>query len=560
MNVIQRFAARLLPTKWFKPAESDRYLGTRIGVRITPTEINHRLQSANIGDTRLLSALKAEMRTVDGDLESHLGKIEGMLLGAPVELAMPVEDDAQAEDVAEDCREQLLDPDLRLDLAVKHALWGLMDGHAGFQMLVERRGKTFRLTNLDPVPSERFWWPTGQAQLHVQPGDDQGLWMPVEQLGETCPVLVVEGHVLSRDRIGLLRRCLAPWLTKLYGFDWWARSVELTGIPYRKAKYRGGVDLGQLETALRTMGSAGYGMFPDGVDLEFVTQAMGARNAHEDLVGYCDREKAKVLLGATQTAEIQAGSGSKASAGVHERVLEGVVDGYGRQISMFLRAQVLKPLVRMNWGDDAAERLTPVPVIRVKSNADLGELFAALKLAGEAGLKTIPVKWVHMQAGIPMPEDDEECLARPVPPTPVLPPGGAKLPVPGEDPKDATEPPETPGEKPDPEDEAEPPEPSKQAAARRKASAKARRRPPAAILDDLEAWALSRAADTGKDLVAPYAAIIEEVRRDGGDIGHLAARVRLQAQILGTDPKETADLIAMVCAHATLTGFVTERT
>jgi len=25
MNVIQRFAARLLPTKWFKPAESDRY-------------------------------------------------------------------------------------------------------------------------------------------------------------------------------------------------------------------------------------------------------------------------------------------------------------------------------------------------------------------------------------------------------------------------------------------------------------------------------------------------------------------------------------------------------
>ena len=558
MNAIQRLAARLLPTEWFRPAESDRYLGTRIGVRITPHEINHRLQSANIGDTRLLSALKAEMRTVDGDLESHLGKIEGMLLGAPVELAMAGEDDTQAEEIAADCREQLLDPDLRLDLAVKHALWGLMDGHAGFQMLVAKEGKRFRLTNLDPVPSERFWWPTGQTLLHVQPGDDQGTWVPVEQLGETCPVLVVDGHVLSRDRIGLLRRCLAPWLTKLYGFDWWARSVELTGIPYRKAKYSGGVDLVKLEAQLRTMGAAGYGMFPTGVDLDFITQTMGARNAHEDLVGYCDREKAKVLLGATQTAEIQAGSGSKASAGVHERVLEGVVDGYGRQISAFLRAQVLKPLVRMNWGDDAAERLTPTPVIRVKSNADLGEFFAALKLAGEAGMTTIPVAWVHQQAGIPMPEDDEECLEAKAP-APVVPPGGGKAPVPGEDPEDATEPPETPGEKPDPEDEAEPPEPSKQAAARLAAS-KPRRRPPAAILDELEAWALSRAADAGKDLVAPYAAIIEEVRRDGGDLGHLAARVRLQAQILGTDPRETSDLIAMVCAHATLTGFTTERT
>ena len=53
-----------------------------------------------------------------------------------------------------------------------------------------------------------------------------------------------------------------------------------------------------------------------------------------------------------------------------------------------------------------------------------------------------------------MPEDDEECLARPVPPAPVVPPGGGKAPVPGEDPEDATEPPETPGEKTDPEDEA----------------------------------------------------------------------------------------------------------
>ncbi len=533
MNVIQRFAARLLPEEWFVPANMDRYWGAQVGVPITASDVNWRIASARAGDTRTLSGLKAEMRSVDGDLESHIGKIEGMLAGAPLELVAPK--DPKADEITAFCREQLLDPDLDLPGVIKHALWGLLDGAAPFQVVMRPDGKGVRLSAITPVPSERVFWPAGLTEPHIQPDANVGDHVPVDSLGAACAVLIVDRHVLARDRVGLLRRCVSPWLTKLYGFDWWRHAVELHGTPYRKAKYRGGVDLVKLEASLKGMGNSGYGMFPDNVDLEFMSQVLGSRNAHEDLVGYCDREKAKVLLGGTQTADIQQGSGSKASAGVHERVLETTVDGYGRQIGAFLRSQILKPLVTIRYGAATAEQFTPVPTLRVKSNADLGAFFAAMKTAGEAGMTTIPRAWVHTQTGIPMPEEGEECLEAKAP-TPQLAPAGVP-----EDPEDVAEP------------------AKKAASSRRKAAAAARRRPPAALLEDLEAWALSAGADAGKDLVAPYAALIEEVRKDGGDLGHLAARVRLQASMASKPPQETADLIAMVCAHAMLTGFTTER-
>ena len=521
MNVIQRFAARLLPAEWFRPSDMDRYWGPQLGAPITSSDVNRRLAQAQVGDTRLLSGLKAEMRSVDGDLESHLGKIEGMLSAAPLELVAPK--DPIAEEIAGYCREQLTDPDLDLPAVIKHALWGLLDGVAPFQVSMRPVGKGFRLAAITPVPSERVFWPAGSTELHIQPDGDTLNVVPVSSLGYSCAVLVVDPHVLARDRVGLLRRCLAPWLTKLYGFDWWRRAVELHGTPYRKAKYRGGTNLTQLEASLKAMGTAGYGMFPDGVDLEFVTQALGSRNAHEDLVGYCDREKAKVLLGGTQTADIQQGSGSKASAGVHERGLEVKVDGYGRQIGAFLRAQVLKPLVTLQYGAAAAERFTPVPVLRVKSNADLGTFFAAIKLAMEAGMETIPVTWVHEQAGIPMPEEDEECLELPEtgPETPEAGAGAS-----GE-----------PAEPPDPEDGAEVDPELEKASARRPA--------PAAGIEGAEAFALRYANGAGRELLAPLDDLIQEAIRDGATLPQLLARVIQRSGLPPSSPKLIETLTAV---------------
>ncbi len=518
MNVIQRFAARLLPVEWFKPSSQDRFWGAEIGTPATLSDVNQRLAQARIGDTRRLSGLKAEMRSVDGDLESHIGKIEGMLAAAPLELVAPK--DPKADEITAFCREQLLDPDLNLTTVVKHALWGLLDGAAPFQVTMRPIGKGFRLSAITPVSSERVFWPTGSPEPHIQPDGSLSDHVPVSQLGASCAVLVVDPHVMARDRVGLLRRCLPPWLTKLYGFDWWRRAVELHGTPYRKAKYRGGTDIGKLEASLRSMGTAGYGMFPEGVDLEFVSQALGSRNAHEDLVGYCDREKAKVLLGGTQTADIQQGSGSKASAIVHERVLETMVDGYGRQIGTFLRSQILKPLVELSYGADAAEQFTPSPVFRVKSNADLGEFFTAIETAVKAGVKTIPVRWMHEQTGIPMPEEDDECLEAKAP-TPQLPAAAA----------------------------GEPEPPQKQAARRPRLSPG---------LESAEAFAMRYANEAGREILAPLQELIDQAERDGATLHQLLARV-MQRSGLPADSPKLIETLTAVQLEAAMRGWTEAR-
>ena len=65
--------------------------------------------------------------------------------------------DAQADEIATFCREQLTDPDLDLPGVVKHALWGLLDGVAPFQVTMEPDGKGYRLVAITPVPSERVY-------------------------------------------------------------------------------------------------------------------------------------------------------------------------------------------------------------------------------------------------------------------------------------------------------------------------------------------------------------------------------------------------------------------
>ena len=360
---------------------------------------------------------------------------------------------------------------------------------------------------------------------------------------------MAEPEQVRRDRAGILRRCVSPWLTARNGREWWARDIEIFASPFRWAKYKRGDKNApaQLREALRTMGNLGYAAFPDDVDLEFVKGFDTAGKGQGDLVGYCERSMSKAVLGATQTADIQIGAGSKASAGVHLEVVETRVDSYGRVICEdVLRRQILKPLVAASFGQEAAELYTPVPQIRIRKNDDLLEFMQALKTAREAGVTTIPVAYVHARTGIPQPEEGEPVLEPP--PAPVVAPGGAGResgPV-DEEEQDDLEDPE--GESEDGQDQPE---------------AHAPRRPAseplaAAELAQLEAWAVEGVDDAGKALLAPYVALIREVKRDGGDLGHLAARVRLQAQMAGEGKAKTADVVARVVAHALLTGWAHE--
>ena len=417
---------------------------------------------------------------------------------------------------------------------------------SGFQTIVKpgMHGR-WRLARLDPVESERYRWHPTTKQLCVQPGDDTSELVPVADLGSRAVTIVAEPTVRRRDRAGVLRRCVSPWLTARNGREWWARDIEIFASPFRWAKYkRGDKDApAKLREALRTMGNLGYAAFPDDVDLQFVKGFDTAGKGQGELVGYCERAMSKAVLGSTQTADVQVGAGSKASAGVHFDVVETVVDSYGRRICEVFREQLLKPLVAISFGSEIAEQFTPVPILRVRRYDDLLTFWQAMETAGKAGAKGIPLSYVRSRTGMPEAEEGEPVLE---------PPSPAPAPAPGPGPKG----PEPEDDEPEPDETDDPAEPDKQAVGRQTHAA--RRQAPASELSRLEAWAVEDVESAGKALLAPYVALIAEVKRDGGDLGHLAARVRLQAQMENEGKAKTADLVSRVIAHALLTGWAHE--
>lgn len=544
---------------WLELGPFDRD-SVGLGQAFTKATINQYISSASMGDTRQLSYLKAEMAT-DAHLSAEIAKAVGMLVAAPFDLTpWPLSvntwsgrktlEAKRALEITSFCRDQLMDPDIQLDRAIEHAFLGLLEGASGCQVVWKRTtGGRFGLEALYPIPTDRFRWFYDRHALGVQPDEDSSKLIPVEELGVRIATIVVSPHVTRRDRCGILRKCFAPWLTARNGLEWWARDVEIFASPFRWAKYKRGDKkaAGELREALRGMGNLGYAAFPDDVDLKFLKGFDVAGKGQGELVGHCERSESKAILGATQTADIQVGAGSQASTGVHLDVVETRVEGYGRVIGEnFFRRQVLKPLVAASFGAEAAELHTPVPQMRVRRNADLLTFFEAMEKAGKAGAETIPVAFIHARTGIPQPEEGEPCLkppaASPAPPAasggePAGPKGGK----PAADPEDETEDLEDPG----------------------KAEAHAARRPAAAPLEaaelaQLEAWAVEGVERAGKALLAPYVALIAEVKRDGGDLGHLASRVRLQAQMSGEEKDKTADVVSRVVAHALLTGWAHE--
>jgi len=559
MSLFDRLKSLLPRTAWYVPSWNDRNVFP-VGQVINKTIISAALQSAHVGDLRYFAVLKQEMRASDPHLSSEVEKVEGFLTRSfeiqPAKVegligSKATTNEAQlALDAAAYLREQFLLPEIQMGRAIKHAFSGLLDGVAGLQLVVDTKGRDEIVREFSPVATERFRYFPGSAILSVQPTDDQHDLVPASELQALGGLVLFEeeAHISSPARRGIMRRVLSAWLTKRYGFEYWALFVQLMGIPLRKGTYKIGDDKGraELEAALRSAGSAPYVAFPDTTDVQFVSGlAGGAVNVHKDLVEHCEGLESKAITGSKQTSQTIRGEGSgQASSGTHERMLETRCEGYAARICEVFEAQAFRPMIARRFGADIARRITPKARIRIKGTEDLLNLSTAVKNFRDGGFTALALSDIYERGGLHVPAEGEETLAdlikaaAPV----VMPQPGA----PAEGNKPDGTPPAPPSPKPGEADTA----PETLSAGSDLAD----------TLKGLEAAAVKQSRGAGDSVVAPYADIIKQVLKEGGDLGHLANRVRhLEATNAGKTPKETADVIAAVCARALLTGYTQER-
>lgn len=176
---------------------------------------------------------------------------------------------------------------------------------------------------------------------------------------------------------------------------------------------------------LAEMGPCGYGVAPEGTNLQTIETTRGAGdNPQLALLDRADTLCDILILGQTLTTDV-GDSGSRALGQVHASVRADIVDSAANWLAEILNEQLLPTLMGLNTG--AAPDLSALPYWEPsrKQGVDTKVLAETLEILTRAGLP-IPKAWAYASLDIPEPQAGEATLT---PPTPDLAPALAKMPV-----------------------------------------------------------------------------------------------------------------------------------
>ena len=102
---------------------------------------------------------------------------------------------------------------------------------------------------------------------------------------------------------------------------------------------------------------------------------------------------------------------TRAAAEVHQDILALLIRMSKRALAQMLRNDVFRPLVRYNWGDDAAARFTPTVNLSEIEAEDLSPRMVAVAQLADKGL-IFPSQLPDLFADLDLPEASQEDLAR----------------------------------------------------------------------------------------------------------------------------------------------------
>ncbi|WP_294958721.1 DUF935 family protein [uncultured Flavobacterium sp.] len=143
------------------------------------------------------------------------------------------------------------------------------------------------------------------------------------------------------NNIGILEKATPYAILKRHSWGSWDEFEEMFGVPIRIAKVASQSDAVKNEVAswLEEMGSAAYGVFPIGTEIEIKENSKtDAFNVFYMKIQALDKELSKLILHQTMTTE----NGSSRSQGeVHENTLEEVTKSDKKKMLSFLNKRLV---------------------------------------------------------------------------------------------------------------------------------------------------------------------------------------------------------------------------
>lgn len=151
------------------------------------------------------------------------------------------------------------------------------------------------------------------------------------------------------DQIGLLEKAAPYTILKRHSWGSWDEFEELFGIPIRIAKIASQSDTVKTEVAgwLEEMGSAPYGVFPLGTEIDIKENSKGdAFNVFYQKIKALDAELSKLVIHQTMTTE---NGSSKSQGEVHERTMEEVIYADEKKILAFLNNRLVPAMRNLGY-------------------------------------------------------------------------------------------------------------------------------------------------------------------------------------------------------------------
>jgi len=390
---------------------NGRVLSDHPSNRITPSKLKSILEDAENGDITAQHELFMDIEEQDSAIGANIQTRKRAILTldwriAEPRNATPAEEKLQAE----------IDELFYQYPNFENLLMDMMDavGHGFSALEIE-----WKLEGGKYIPNNFIARP--QSWFKLDKNDNLLLKTPSNAMGESLRPFgwVVHSHKsrsVQLARMGLFRTLAWLYMFKHYSVRDFAEFLELYGMPIRIGKYGAGATNEEKRTLLRALAQIGHnaaGIMPDSMTIELHnaanTGAGSANNPFLQMVDWCEKSIARLILGQTLTSGADGKSSTNALGNVHNEVRRDLLVSDAKQVAQTITQQIILPYLQINVDPNIALHRVPYFEFDTKKYDDLSTFADAIpKLVG-IGVQ-IPEKWTRDKLGIPEAQDGEVVL------------------------------------------------------------------------------------------------------------------------------------------------------
>ncbi|MFC1133442.1 DUF935 domain-containing protein [Pasteurella multocida] len=389
--------------------ERGRIISDHPSNKITPEKLKTILEDAERGDITAQHELFMDIEERDNDIAAHVQTRKRAILKLDWHISAPRNATAAEEKLQAEIEELFYQYPNFEDLLVD-----MMDavGHGFSALEIE-----WKLEQGKHIPHKFI--PRPQSWFCLDKDDNLLLKTPENVMGEPLWLFgwVVHKHksrTVQLARMGLFRTLVWLYMFKYYSVFDFAEFLELYGMPIRIGKYGYGASEGEKKTLLRALAQIGHnaaGIMPEGMSIELhnAANSTSANNPFLQMIEWCEKSAARLILGQTLTSGADGKSSTNALGQVHNEVRMDLLVSDAKQVAQTITQQIILPYLQINVDPNISASRVPYFEFDTKEYEDLSTFAEAIPKLVAVGVQ-VPERWARDKLGIPEAQKDEIIL------------------------------------------------------------------------------------------------------------------------------------------------------